>query len=224
MWVRRDNAFQALVDPELFRKAGAVADSRSGPHTDEQLLEYLREFLHIHGKLSARLIKSSRDMPCSQVYNVRFGGLAEAYKRIGYQPVRNLSHIERDRALMPIRRAFIARVVEELVSLGASVRLDARTRLLFVNENLKIRIIISPCHARKRFDRWILHLHSLLKPDVTLIARLAPENKVVLDYFYLPRSEKAPSQITVGFTIFGALDVHRFNDLAFLKDVAAARS
>jgi DNA invertase Pin-like site-specific DNA recombinase len=219
MWVRRDNAFQAIVDPELFRKAEAVADSRSGPCTDEQLLEYLSEFLHNNGKLSERLIRSSLEMPCAQVYNVRFGGLAEAYRLIGYQPVRNLSYVERDRALLPIRRRFIVSVMDELVSLGASVRQDARTKLVVVNQNLTMRLVIAPCRPCKRFDRWKLHLYSPLKPDFTLIARLAPENKAILDYFYFPWREEAPRQITVGRVKASAFNARRFNDLTFLKGV-----
>src|ERR1035438_2078779 len=121
---------------------------RSGPSNDEELLEYLRQFLSKHGKLTERLISSAWDMPCAQMYNQRFGGLTEAYKRIGYKPVRNLAHVERDRGLTAIRRAFIANVVDELVGLGATVRQDARTKLLLVNGHLRMRLIISPCRTQ----------------------------------------------------------------------------
>jgi DNA invertase Pin-like site-specific DNA recombinase len=103
MWIRRDNAFQALVDPELFRQAGVLADSRSERLNDEQLLERLRELLVKHGKLSAKLIKSSFETPCFQTYSARFGSLREAYRLIGYQPARNLSHFERYHPVIVIR-------------------------------------------------------------------------------------------------------------------------
>jgi hypothetical protein len=73
----------------------------------EELLEQLRQFLQKHGKLSEKLIKASLDMPSTAVYDVRFGGLAEAYRRIGYHPVRSLSHVERDRA-RPMANTFLA--------------------------------------------------------------------------------------------------------------------
>jgi len=82
MWIRRDNAFEAIVDPKLYRKAEAQANARSGSLTDEQLLECLRQLLRKHGKQSERLLKASPDMPCGQVYAMRFGGLAEAYRRV----------------------------------------------------------------------------------------------------------------------------------------------
>jgi DNA invertase Pin-like site-specific DNA recombinase len=65
MWIRRDNAFQAIVDPELFRQAEVVAASRLGFYSDEQLLEHLRQFLLKNGRLSERLISASVDMPSS---------------------------------------------------------------------------------------------------------------------------------------------------------------
>jgi DNA invertase Pin-like site-specific DNA recombinase len=219
MWIRRDNAFHAIVDPELFRKAEAVADSRSGPLTDEQLLERLRDFLDKNGKLTERLIRANLDMPCAQVYNARFGGLAEAYRRIGYQPARSLSYVERFRAVLPIRRAFISEVMGEVVRLGASVRQDARTKLLTVNENFNMRLTIAPCRVLKRCHSWKLHLHSPLKPEVTLIARLAPGNKGILDYFYMPWSERNPTQMTVRQVNSTAIDVHRFSELTFLKEL-----
>ena len=223
MWIRRDNAFPAIVDPELFRKAEAVAAARSGPSTDEELLEYLRQFLSKHGKLTERLITSAWDMPCAQMYNQRFGGLTEAYKRIGYKPVRNLAHVERDRGLTAIRRAFIANVVDELVGLGATVRQDARTKLLLVNGHLRMRLIISPCRTRKRGDRWKLHLRSPLNPELTLFARLASGNNAILDYLCFPANEQFGSQITVGPAINGALTICRCPDLTFLKEVATHR-
>jgi hypothetical protein len=88
-----------------------------------------------------------------------------------------------------------------------------------------MRLIISPCRAKKRFNRWKLHLFSPLKPDVTLIARLTPENKTVLDYFCVPRRADlvrrrgAPLQMTVRERNIAAIDAFRFPDLTFLSDV-----
>jgi DNA invertase Pin-like site-specific DNA recombinase len=126
MWVRKDNAFEAIVDPELYKKAEEEAEARSRFQTDEQLLEHLRQLLRKHGKVSERLIRASLGMPCTHVFTARFGGLAEAYKRVGFQPRRNLAYVDRDRALTPIRREFVTRVVRTLTSFGALVQQDVR--------------------------------------------------------------------------------------------------
>jgi DNA invertase Pin-like site-specific DNA recombinase len=220
MWVRKDNAFEAIVDTELFKKAEEAAATRSQFLTDEQLLEHLGQLLRKHGKISERLIRASLGMPSTHVYTARFGGLAEAYKRVGFQPRRNLAYVDRDRALTPIRREFIARVVGALKSFGASVEQDTRGQYLTVNENLNMRVCITRCRAFKRFDSWRLQLCSPWTPDVSIFARLAPGNESILDYFCVPASKELRTQITVSPQTPPPRDVQRFNDLGFLQDFA----
>ena len=220
MWIRRDDAFEGIVDPDLYRKTEAEVVARSGFLTDEQLLDLLRQLLRRHGKLSERLLKASPDMPCGQVYTLRFGGLAEAYRRVGYQPYRNLSWVERDQPLAPIRREFITRVVGTLRSFGASVQQDVRGQFLTINENLNVRISICRCRTLRRISSWRFQLRSPAQPDVTVFARLAPGNETILDYFCVPRSKKNLAQITVSSLTPVTRDVEQFADLTFLKDLA----
>jgi hypothetical protein len=220
MWVRKDNAFEAIIDPELYGKAVAEADARSRFLTDEQLLKHLRQLLQKHGKLSERLIRASLGVPCTHVFTARFGGLAEAYKRVGFQPRRNLAYVDRDRALTPIRREFVIRVVGTLKSFGASVQQDVRGQFLTVNENLNMRVCITSCRAFKRFNSWRLQLYSPWKPDVSIFARLAPGNETILDYFCVPASKDKRAQITVSPQTSPSLDVQQFEDLGFLQDFA----
>jgi len=223
MWIWREDAFQGIVDPGLYRKTGAEADSRSAHLTDQELLERLRQLLQKCGKLSERILRASPDTPCSQVYAKRFGGLGEAYRRVGYQPYRNLSWVERDQALVPVRREFITRVVSTLRGFGASVQQDVRGQFLTINENLNLRISITRCRALKRINSWRFQLCSPFEPDVTVFARLAPGNQTILDYFCVPRSTKNPSQITVSALTIATSDVEQFADLMFLQDFAEWR-
>jgi DNA invertase Pin-like site-specific DNA recombinase len=197
MWVRKDNAFEAIIDPELYRKAEEEADARSALLTDEQLLERLRQLLREHGKLSERLLKATPDMPCGHVYSKRFGGLAEAYRRVGYKPYRNLSWVARDQPLVEIRREFLS-----------------------INENLNVGLSITRCRQLKRIKSWRFQLSSPFKPDVTVFARLAPGNETILDYCCVPRSKTNHAQITVSSLTPLTRDIELFADLAFLKDFA----
>jgi DNA invertase Pin-like site-specific DNA recombinase len=219
MWIRKDNAFPAIVALELFERAGhAEADGRF--QTDEQLLERLRRLLKKNGKLTERLIRDDVEMPCAQVYASRFGGLAEAYRRIGYQPARDLTFIERDRRLWSIRKSLIVSVTQELEAHGVSVRQDGRTKLLFVNDDVSLRVIVSPCRARKRFQRWKLNLYSPLEPDLTVIARLAPGNDAILDYYCIPWSARSPKQFAIGRKSGNEMESYRNNDLGLLITMA----
>ena len=219
IWIRRDNAFEPIIDPDLFRKAEAQAHARSGCLTDEDLLDRLRELLRKQGRLSERLLRASPDMACGHVYAKRFGGLAEASRRIGYKPFRHLSWVERDRPLAQIRREFIGRVVDTLKSFGASVQQDVRRQYLTINENLNVRISITRCRALSRIHSWRFQLSSPYRPDVTVFARLAPGNEVILD-FCVPSIKKHLSQITVSSQTPAPREIEQFDDLTFLKDFA----
>jgi DNA invertase Pin-like site-specific DNA recombinase len=220
VWVRKEGAFEAIVDPELYRKAVEEAEARARFLTDEQLLEHLRQLLRKHGKVSERLMRASEGMPCTHVFTTRFGGLAEAYKRIGFTPRRNLDYVARDRALAPMRREFIERVVGTLQGFGASVRQDIRGQFLTINDNLDLRIGITRCRAFKRFNSWRFQLSSPWNPDVSIFARLAPGNEATLDYFCVPASKEKRVQITVSPQSPPPRDVQQFADLGFLRDLA----
>ena len=222
MWVRRDHAFEAIVDAEMFHKASAIAAARFAHHSDEELLEMLRVLLKKRGRLSGPIIIENRDVPCPRVFSLRFGGLAEAYRRIGYQPYRNLSWVKRDAPLLPIRRDFTARVTDTLRSFGASIQEETRGQfmtILTINERLNMRLSIARCHKRQQKDSWRFHLRSSLMPDVTIAARLAPGNESVLDYFCIP-SSKGREWITVSAQVPAPSDVQRFDDLDFLRAFA----
>jgi DNA invertase Pin-like site-specific DNA recombinase len=80
-WVKVPNAFEPLVDEKTFLAAQAVFRKYQ---SDEQMLSGLRRLLAKEGFLNRGLIENCRDIPCSEMYKQRFGGLMNAYRRIGY--------------------------------------------------------------------------------------------------------------------------------------------
>ena len=220
MWIRKDQAFPGIIDLNLFQKALAEAESRSASLSDQELLNRLRHFIKRQGKVSERLLRDSPGMPCAQVYAQRFGGLGEAYRRVGYKPYRNLSWVERDRPLVKIRREFIMRVVDMLQEFGASVQQDVRRQFLTINESLNVRLSLARCRARSRINSWRFALVSPYKPDVTVFARLAPGNETILDYCCVPSTKKNLSQLTVSSQTPATRGLEQFKDLKFLKDFA----
>ena len=159
--------------------------------TDQELLDGLRKFLKKHGRLTARLINGAWEMPCPQVYESRFGGLTEAYKLIGYKPNMNLSFVASYKELWPLRRAFTAQVIAEFQRLGASANEDWRSKLIIVNHRLRFRVTVARCQTHKTTLSWKLDLKYPEKIEGNIVARLAPGNKEILDYFYIPWKAKS---------------------------------
>lgn len=99
MWVRRDGAFEPVVDVALFARARQIIEDRSRQFSDEELLTLLRELLVNEGALSGLVIDEREELPSSSVYRRRFGSLIRAYALVGYTPDRDYSYIEINRAL-----------------------------------------------------------------------------------------------------------------------------
>ncbi len=222
MWVRRDGAFEAIIDVGIYEKAVAIAKARYAHRTDEELLDMLRGLVKAHGWVSGPLIKASRDIPCPRVFSVRFGGLAEAYRRIGYKPYRSLAWVDRDKTSLPLRREFTGSVMDTLKGFGALVEKETRGHLmtiLTINRRLRMRLSIARCHTPRQANTWRFHVRSPLEPDVTIAARLAPGNRSILDYFCIPPI-KGQDYVTMSDRGELAHDMQQFDDLNFLREFA----
>ncbi len=124
-WVRKDGAFEGIVDPETFSQAQAILQERAKRFTDEELLDRLRALHQRHGRVSGILIDEDDGLPGASAYQSRFGGLLRAYRLIGYTPDIDYSFLEVNRRLRERHPAIVAEVVGQLRTQGGSVEQDA---------------------------------------------------------------------------------------------------
>jgi DNA invertase Pin-like site-specific DNA recombinase len=221
-WVRKEHAFEGIIDPTVFQKAQEIIALRAIP-SDEEMLDRLRRFLQKHGALSSKLMKGSMGLPCAQAIASRFGSIAEAYRRIGFHSRTNLDYVEANRKLTPIRRQFMGRIIDTLKGYGASVKRYRGSALYTINQTLDIRLVLTPCKTSKGVNRWKLYFPTPLKPDVTIFARLGPDNHDILDYFCFPTRRVQPWKITISSRVPLPNDIQQFADLSFLQDLASWR-
>src|SRR4030088_565548 len=90
-WVRCNGAFEAMIDPAIFAAAGKIIAGRPRRtlrvwKADRQVLALLKTRLQQQGRLTARIIDSSPELPCTMTYIYRFGTLRRAYELTGYHP------------------------------------------------------------------------------------------------------------------------------------------
>ena len=80
MWIRSEDAFEALVDRTLFDAAQAIIRERSHKLTNEEMLSALHRLLQEQGYLSGLIIDEAEQLPSSSAYQSRFGSLLRAYE------------------------------------------------------------------------------------------------------------------------------------------------
>ena len=221
IWVRREGAFRPIVTLEQFAEALTIIESRHRHLTDEQLLESLKKLLTRLGTLSGILIDETEEMPSSTVYRHRFGSLIRAYELIGYTPVRDYGYLETNRALRELHCRQYASVIDQLRENGARVQRNPVSDLLTINDEFTTSLVLARCRETPAGNhRWLVRLENSLDPDVTIAARLKPENQEILDYYLLPSMDALVDKLRLAHENGIVLDVYRFENLNFLISMA----
>lgn len=121
MWVRKDNAFENIVDPSDFFMVKGIFAARCRKLSDEEMLQKLKELQNKKGFLSALIIDEAEDMPSSAAYSGRFGGLVRAYKLIGFDPGHDYKYLEINKYLRNLHQDTIENTVRQLMECGADI-------------------------------------------------------------------------------------------------------
>jgi len=222
MWISRDQAFEAIISADMFRRAQEIFAARLKRYSDNEMLELLRHLLSRKGSLSGIIIDEAEGMPSSAAYRGRFKSLFRAYQLIGYTPQRDHTYVEINRILREHYRAQVADIVRELQAVGATISQDAGTDLFTINEEFTLSVVPARCRAIRGSNsfRWLVHLDTSLMPDITVVARMQPENQAVLDYYLLPNIDDLAERIRLAPENGFVLDVYRFENLSFLFTLA----
>ena len=222
MWVRREGAFEAVVDRLVFDAARVIILERSRRLTDDEMIEALRSVLARQGHLSGLIIDEADDTPSSSAYQSRFGNLLRVYQLVGYTPDRDYRYIEVNRALRAMHPEVVAQVVEGIREAGGDVTQDPVTDLLTVNGEFTTSLVLARCQQTAAGSpRWHIRMDTGLTPHITVAVRMAPGNASIHDYYLLPRRDASLSRLRLGEDNGSFLDAFRFDDLDMLFELAA---
>lgn len=187
MWIRSENAFEAVVERRLFDAAQCIFVERARRFSDADLLRMLSDLLARKGVLSGMIIDEVDEMPSTATYRHRFGSLVRAYQLVGYVPDRDYRYLETNRILRILHPEAVADTVARIEAVGASVAVDPSTDLLLVNGEVSLSLTVVRCHATPAGTlRWKLRLDAGLRPDLTVAVRMQPDNLTIRDYYLLP--------------------------------------
>jgi Recombinase len=211
MWIRADEVFPAIVDPELFAAAGAELAKRNRRPTDDEMLAGLRELYEQRGHLSSIIINEAKHLPASLTYRTRFGGLGRAYQLIGYGPYRATASVEINRTLRRLYAEVHDEVLGKIEKLGGTVAGDGKKDLITVNDEFTCSIVIARCTSTRGqgLMRWNVRLDTLLRPDITIAVRLGPDNQQAMDYYVLPQIDMTGSRLRLAERNGVFLDAYR---------------
>lgn len=219
-WVRCDGAYHAVVDAEVFATAQRIIADRDLHYTDDELLDRLKTLLKQHGTLSGMIINEAPDTPSAATYRHRFQNLRRAYELIGYTPARDYTYLAINQALRVLHQEHVIHIIETLTSAGAIVERNSSTDLLTVNHQFTTSLSIARCREANENYRWIVHFDNSLDPDITVVARMAPGNANILDYYLFPSMDVLTEGCRLAHNNGFVLDVYQTPDLTPLVRIA----
>jgi DNA invertase Pin-like site-specific DNA recombinase len=220
-WIRADGVFERIIEPETFYKAREIILARSRKLTNEEMLEKLRELWKRHGCISGILIDEAEGFPSSSAFRSRFGSLVSAYRIIGYDPQIDYRFIEINRKLRQQHPRIVASVIQRIEALGASARWEESNELLWLNNELRISIVLCRhINTAAGSSRWWIRLDAGLKPDITIAVRMDATNEGIRDYYLLPGIDMTWEHLRVAENNGVYLDVYRFDTLDYFLGMA----
>lgn len=220
-WVRRDDAFEGIVDKDIFYRAKAIFTARSYRMSNEEMLQKLRELKEQKGYLSAMIINERDDMPSSAAYAGRFGGLVRAYQLVGYTPDRDFRYLEINRLLREYHKEVLNDTVQKILDVGAQVSLINNNSLLLINDIYTASIVISRCFKTpSNAYQWKVRFDTSLNPDITIAVRMNSINEDALDYYLLPRLDFCMTDLKLKEHNKDLLDSYRFDNLNYLLELS----
>jgi DNA invertase Pin-like site-specific DNA recombinase len=215
-WIRKEGAYQGIVEREIFLRAREIILARSQKLTNEEMLEKLRELFKLHGRISGILIDETDGLPSSAAFGHRFGSLISAYKLIGYDPGIDFSFIEENRRLRQLRPDIVAAVRQKIMELGGTAIMDDATDLLLVNGELRVSVVLCRYTSTAAgSSRWLIRLDEGLKPDVTIAVRMDFTNHGIQDYYLLPGIDMTWENLRVAEANGFHLDTYRCDSLDY---------
>ena len=221
MWVKKENAFKAIVSVDLFYKAQGIILARTRRFTNEELLERLRNLYQNRGFLSGLIINETDGMPSSSIYAHRFGSLIRAYEMVGFTPEKDYKYLEINKMLRKLHPEIVAKAEAEIYALGGSVERDFETDLLRVNGEFTVSLVLARCYTPvSGNNRWKVRFDMSLLPDITVVIRLDPSNQSIYDYYLLPRLDFGQSRISLTEYNPVEFDSYRFERLDYLYGMA----
>lgn len=188
-WVRVDEAFKPIISRELYEESRRAILRRRKGVPEKELLDGLRRLLREKGRLTRELIAADKRLHSPVCYSKRFGGVLNAYKRIGYVPEKRYHNNEVDQFVRRKNELNAQRAAEKIQRLGMSLEFRRTKRSFVVNGEIAVLFTSARSYRFKRTGErfWQMVPRFKTRIDIIVLARMDHENREIVDYLLLPK-------------------------------------
>ncbi|WP_256378843.1 recombinase family protein [Bradyrhizobium sp. Ai1a-2] len=168
MWIRRDNAFPALIEPELFKGAQEIIVRRRQGRSEIEMLARMATLRSEKGYLTAAMIEADQDLPSTETLRRHYGSLMDAYKLIDYQPSRLVTRTNVAAKRRSIAKRAAIEIGAKIKSLGGKARFEEGSQLIRIQDEFLLSVCVARA-TRERLGRlrWYAQVDRCAKADLT---------------------------------------------------------
>jgi len=196
MWVRRDNALEAIIAPKIFARAQKLIAKRRQRMSDQEALAKLSALWRKRGHLSNDIIIAAKTVPDTSTYIKRFGSLTEAYRLIGFRPKPRYCWAAIEARIEGIVDGQVAGILSNIEKMGGCGNFDHAARLLTVSEKLAVSIGSARCVSEGAGQmRWHVRINRVTKSDLALVFKMNRSNEKIQEYYLLPAADLAQTTV-----------------------------
>ena len=205
-WIRTEDAFEAIVEEELFNQVQAILkvqeQERQRKYSDEDMLSKLKRLYEKYGIVSVKQISARKDMVSAATYSKHFLSLDMAFQ--------NMFHKVLERT--------IKTVAEQLNS--KAKRIEQFEDYFVLNDNLSVLVQPSLPVPYGYGVYWSFCPDPRVEIDITLGVPLSNSGQYdILGYLAFPRLLVKSRNIKVFGSSDGKLDLYGYSNLDMIDSV-----
>lgn len=189
-WSVKPDAFEPVIDGELFAQAQRVFQGFTINKIDAELLGELRALLASRGRLSVEIIQSA-NISSPSTYIDRFGSMRNVYELIGYEAKSRFERIDVRKHRYLMREELIHQIAEifpgDISILARSGRASSYRKLLRLSGGPTVSVLIAPSVLIwKTTRRWCVTPVKRESKLLTLLGRLNEDDHSFFDFNVFP--------------------------------------
>ena len=182
--------FKPIIDQATFDRAQRVLTGHRISYTSDALLANLKRVLARKGRLSSKIIDSSRAGGYSSTYMKRFGSLLKVYEQVGFKPPANryamAEHARCNRTL----RESVLHEIQELFPAEVRIVRARREQKEIIEVDRLVNVSVLVCGKSKRAGKggqipWLLRLSPHDRQNIVLICAVDSQWRDIVSYHLL---------------------------------------
>lgn len=192
-WIRREGAFQKVLEPSLFQKVQAEIARRKSRYSNDEMLADLKRLLKKHGTLNRSIINNARNVASAPAIARRFGSLKAAYEEIGFLQVWNNKYTKINKRVSALAEATGRLLANQLGDTsirdidGPVFRIDRKGTVIKV-------LLARNIHRMSGSVQWNIEWNKLDLADIALVGLMDSRNAKVCKYYIVEGADLAQLQ------------------------------